>query len=120
MPVAVTPSTGNIWTPNTARNLTSGAAVPQYLAHRGAVQSEHPRRLADALPLHVTGVPNACVQVHFVHPPRLPSGPSGRTSHKTMKVGHFYAATADVPDRQGVTFLHRRLQFRNIKNTQLH
>ena len=27
-----------------------------------------------------------------------------------MKVGHFYTATAGVPDRQGGTSLHRRLQ----------
>ncbi|MFC1491624.1 ATP-binding protein [Nitrospinota bacterium] len=58
----------------------------------------------------MTGVPNACVQVHFVHSPRLPLGPSGRTSQKTTKAVHFYTAEAGVPDRQGGTFLHRRLQ----------
>jgi len=32
----------------------------------------------------------------------------------------FSIATAGVPDRQGMTFLHRRLQFRYIKKPQWH
>ena len=32
-----------------------------------------------------------------------------------MKVGHFYTATAGVPDRQGGTSLHRRLHIGELQ-----
>ena len=44
----------------------------QHLTDRLAVYTKHPRGLAGAHPLDMTRPPNPCVQLHPIHPPRLP------------------------------------------------
>ena len=44
----------------------------QHLTDRLAVHTKHPRGLAGAHPLDMTRPPNPCVQLHPIHPPRLP------------------------------------------------
>ena len=44
----------------------------QHLTDRLAVYTKHPRGLAGAHPLDTTRPPNPCVQLHPIHPPRLP------------------------------------------------
>ena len=44
----------------------------QHLTDSLAVYTKHPRGLAGAHPLDMTRPPNPCVQLHPIHPPRLP------------------------------------------------
>ena len=60
--------------PDSRRSLRQ-AGYPQLLHHaRGhdPVYTKHPRGLAGAHPLDMTRPPNPCVQLHPIHPPRLP------------------------------------------------
>ena len=62
-----------LW-PASAARFGDTLAAPRTTASydRLAVYTKHPRGLAGAHPLDMTRPPNPCVQLHPIHPPRLP------------------------------------------------
>ena len=87
------------------------AAIPrrhrerQHLAYRLAVQPEHPRGLAGAHPLNTTRPPNPRVQIHPIHPPRLPVRAILTEGYRRS---HFGPPQPDRPGRFSGGLLRRR------------